>query len=183
MKLRLLLPMLATAFALTGCVAYEDYYGYGPGYYRSNEPGVVYRRYGGYPYGYYDGYSYGGGYYGGYPYGYRYGYPYYDRHYVYPRYYYRPPYPGHGGHRPPSGGGSGKPPWRDLNRLRQAEGQHPMVPPPRASRPSSPSPAYRPTAPSAPAYRPPSSSAGSERRAEGRGVRIERKSESRREER
>ncbi len=171
MKLRLLLATLATAFALTGCVAYEDYYGYGPGYYRSNAPSVVYRRYGGYPYGYYDGYYYGGGYYGGYPYGYRYDYPHYDRHYVYPRYYYRPRYPGHGGYRPPSGGGS-KPPWRDLNRLRPGEGPYPAVPP-RASRPPAP----------APVYRPPSGSASSERREEARRMRIERKTQSHREER
>lgn len=182
MKLRLLLPALATAFALTGCVAYEDYYGYGPGYYRSNEPAVVYRRYGGYPYGYYDDYYYDR-YYGGYPYRYGYGYPYYGR-YVYPRYYYHPRYPGHGDYRPPSGGGSGsgKPPWRDLNRLRQAEGQEPMRPPPRASRPSSSAPAYRPM-PSAPVYRPPSGASNSEHREEARHIRAERKTESHREER
>ncbi len=180
MKARLLLPILAAAFALSGCV-YDDYYGYGPGYYRSNQPTVVYRRYGGYPYGYYDGYYYDGYY--GYPYRYGYGYPYYDRHYAYPHYYYPPRHPGHGGYRPPSSGGSGKPPWRDLNRLRPAEGQHPMVPPSRASRPSAPAPVYRPTpsvTPSAPAYRPSSGTANSERREEARRIRAERKSESRR---
>jgi len=147
MKFRLLLAALTAASALTGCVTYDEY-GYGAGYYR--EPGVVYRRYGGYPYGYYDGYY--GGYYGywngGYPY--RYSYPYY----AYPRYYYRPPYHHHGGgHRPPNSGG-GKPPWRDLDKLRPAEGAQPMRPPPRAVRPDSAprTPAYRP--PAAPAYRP-----------------------------
>ncbi len=161
MKIRLLIPILAAAFALAGCVTYDDY-GYGAGYYRT-QPQVVYRRYGGYPYGYYDGY-YGSGYYGGsyydygYPYGYRYGYPYYS----YPRHhYYRPPYRGHGGsghHRPPN---SGKPPWRDLDRVRQAEGAQPMLPPSRSRNPVSGNaprtPAYRP-APSAnprvPSYRP-----------------------------
>lgn len=145
MKLRML-AALAGALALSGCATTYDYVGgsYDGGYY-TGAPVTQYRYYEStYPYyGYSPGVSLGV----------RYGYPAYGRYpyvgrpgYGYPVYYggpYRPPVrPGHhgrpDGHRPPPP--QDKPeqdrprdraPWRDLDRLRRVEAQHPQRPGPR----------------------------------------------------
>lgn len=137
MKIRSLLFILVSVLLLTGCVTAG--YGYrGDGYHYGGST-VIYRSNRGYPYGYYDGY-----YRYGKPYGYygpSYGYPYrYNRYYTYPapHYRYRPVYPRHGHYdyprhrtRPPSSHpGGGKPPWRDLNRLRPPTQGHQIAPPP-----------------------------------------------------
>lgn len=185
MKFRLLLLALVTTLLMTGCIT-PGYDYRGDGYYYGGTR-VEYRSNRGYPYGYYDDYyRYGYPYsYGpSYRYGPSYGYPYrYDRYYgypgpyryrhVYPRAGHRYDYPGH--QRPPSSHtGGGKPPWRDLGRMRQAEGGQPMRPP-RSSPPVSGSaPRVYSPAPSPRASE--SSPAAAQRRAEGRRARAEMKS-------
>jgi len=129
MKTRLILSA-GLLLGLSGCATY-DYVGGGSGGYYHGSPQVQRTYPYGYPYGAYGYGAYGyGGYYGGYG---SYGYP-------YPVY--RPPHrPPHNGHRPPPQGnghtpprpgngqpphpppanGSGKAPWRDLDRLQRPQ--------------------------------------------------------------
>lgn len=178
---------------MTGCIT-PGYDYRGDGYYYGGTR-VEYRSNRGYPYGYYDDYyryGYGPSYYYRYGYGPSYGYPYrygpsygypgpYRYRHVYPRAGHRYDYPHH--QRPPSQGGGGKPPWRDLSRMRQAEGGQAMLPP--RSRPPAPNSVPRSYSPAPPprTYSPAplprtseSSSAPAQRRAEARRARAERKS-------
>lgn len=161
---KLLLPALATAL-LAGCMTSGYQYRGGSGDYYYGQPSTQYRYYGA-PYGSY-GYGYPGGWSGsfgygyGYPYGY-YGYGGYGGYPYYPPYPYRPPVvivrPGGGGHDhgnnnggndPGDSGGNDtppvqpvdrpRPPWRDLDSLRDGQSRRdPTIhqpPPRRASTP------------------------------------------------
>ena len=169
---KLLLPALATAL-LAGCMTTGYQYRGGSGDYYYGQPSTQYRYYGA-PYGSY-GYGYPGGWGGsigygyGYPYGY-YGYGGYGGYPYYPQYPYRPPVvivrpgPGggghgghdHGGNDQGNSGGNGnppaqpvdrpRPPWRDLDSLRDRQPQpqrDPMIrQPPRPA--TTPMPASQP---------------------------------------
>lgn len=184
MKIRLLLLALATTLLMTGCIT-PGYDYRGDGYYYGGTS-VEYRSNRGYPYGYYDDY-YRYGYGPSYPYGYgpSYGYPYrygssygypgpYRYRNVYPRAGHRYDYPRH--QRPPSShsGGGGKPPWRDLGRMRQAEGGQAMMPP--RSRPPVSGSVPRTYSPAPSPRTSESNPAAAHRRAEGRRARAEMKS-------
>ena len=118
MKKRLLLLVLASAVAITGCVTTAGYRGHGGGYHGSSSD--YYRQSRSTPYGYYEddryyygydryrydryGRPYGNSY--GYPYGYSYGYPHgYAPYYNNNRYYYYYPTP----QRPPTTGNNPPP--------------------------------------------------------------------------
>jgi hypothetical protein len=157
---RMMRPALLAlaAVAVTGCMTYPDYrHGGMSGDYYYGRPSVEYRYrdygpwHGGYGYPYYgrSSLSIGIGY--GYPYGYGgygYGYPWYGwPSYGYP--YYRPVIV----HRPPRGGGDGRPrdddrdpPWREL---RDLGGVRPAIDP----EPSRPSPLTGGVAPNRPMIR------------------------------
>ncbi|MEO6365990.1 MAG: hypothetical protein ABIO38_08095 [Luteimonas sp.] len=117
MNNRLLLLVLASAAALSGCVTSAGYRGHGGGYYGGSSD--YYRSSRSEPYGYYGG---SGSYYGYDRYGYdRYGYDRYGQSYGYPygyapyynnRYYYYYPTPP----RPPATGTPPPPPQLDPNR-------------------------------------------------------------------
>ncbi len=177
MKMRLILSA-GLLLGLSGCATYDYVDGGAGGYYRGATS--VQRSYPyGYPYG-----SYGYGPYGYGPYGYG-SYGYYDYGYPYPVH--RPPYkppqrPPHGGqwgdgHHPPPGhgngdggrptrpppadGGSGKSPWRDMDRLRRPQPRPPAQTVQRATPVPQATAAPRPMTQQRPApARPPSQSRG-----------------------
>lgn len=133
MKTRLILSA-GLLLGLSGCATY-DYVGSGSGGYYHGSPQVQRSYPYGYPSGSY-GYPYGTYGYGSYGYGGYYGGQYGNYGYPYPVY--RPAQrPPHNGHRPPPKGnghvpprpgngqppanGSGKAPWRDLDRLQRPQ--------------------------------------------------------------
>lgn len=113
MKKSLLMLVLASAAAISGCVTSAGYRGHGGGYYGASSGDYRYGRSD--PYGYYGG---SGSYYGYDRYGYdrygrSYGYPYgYAPYYNNNRYYYYYPTP----QRPPTTGTNTPPPQLDPNR-------------------------------------------------------------------
>lgn len=123
--IRSLIPPVATAVLLAGCVTTADYrYYQGRGDYYYGQPIIEYREHHyGYPWDFYGYYGYPRA---GWHLGFRYGYPYYGWHPYYGYFYYGYPYP-HVHRRPvkptePSVDPTPdrpRSPWRDLEHLRR----------------------------------------------------------------
>lgn len=142
---KLLFPAFAAAL-LAGCVTGYQYRG-GAGDYYYGQPSTHYRHYGA-PYGYYGYPGWSGSFgYGYYPYGYYGGY--YPYYYGYP---YRPPVRPRpdGGHDHQGDSDRPRPPWRDLDRLRERRPQAQDAQPASPRRITTPAPSSAPVPATAP---------------------------------